>query len=156
MKNLIYSAVILILLVSCDDDDEIQGDFVAAKLNGASWRGTPEINHNPANDTLTFLGVGKEQVVVFKIRFDGTGEYNLTQRQAGYYTTVGGDVITSEYVLAGDKPSKVIITQYDSEENTLEGNFNISLVKEWSNPEGAAETLVFTDGKFRGVVTSLP
>ena len=122
-------------IISCNDDNQLEPDFISAKINEKNWNGIPELNVNNVNDTLTLLGSGNEQVVFFKIKYNGEGVYNLSGSQANYYTTIGGDVITSLYTLDESPSSQITITEYNSEQNIIKGNFKISLLQKWSNPE---------------------
>lgn len=154
MKIIAYLLAIVALgIVSCDDEEQTEPSFVSANLNEEPWSGLPEISIDAAHDTLTFLGIGNEQVIVFKIKFIGVDVYNLSEHQALYYTTVGGDAITSQYLLNTHTPSQVIITAYDDEQNTLEGSFTISLSQKWSNPESPTDILRFTNGLFKGAIS---
>ncbi len=141
------------VLLSCSkDDDNTQPDFISAKINQENWNGDPEVYLNPENDTLTLLGAGDEQVVVFKIKFKEEGTYNLSDAQANYYTTIGGDVITSFYTLDPELTSQLTITEYHSESNTIKGNFKLNLIQDWSNPETEIDLLNFTNGEFKGTI----
>ena len=154
MKAVVYTLIILALgMTSCNSDDQAVPGFVSAQLSDESWHGTPEINIDPVSDTLTFLGIGNEQVLVFKIKFDQEGIYDLSENQAIYYTTVGRDALTSSYKLDTGIASQVIITAYDPAHNTLEGSFEIALLQEWSNPQNAIERLRFTNGEFSGRIS---
>lgn len=157
MKRIyLISAVLLFVLggiVSCsEDDNQNEADFIVAKINAENWKGIPEVNLNSVNDTLTLLGIGNESVVVFKIKFSGKGLYNLSGTQASYYTTVGGDVITSLYILEDDLTSQIVVSDYSPEQNIIRGNFKISLLQDWSNPENDINALGFTAGKFKGTI----
>ncbi len=155
-NNLILVSLLFLSfgIVSCDNDDnQDEPNFILSKINEVNWNGVPEININHVNDTLTLLGSGNEQVVVFKIKFNGEGVYNLSGTQANYYTTIGGDVITSLYTLGTSSSSQITITEYNSEQNIVKGNFELSLLKEWSNPENNENSLSFTNGQFKGNIT---
>lgn len=154
-----YSILVVLLLLflaifSCDTHDQLEPDFIAAKINKENWNGVPEINMNTINDTLTLLGIGNEQVIVFKIKFNGEGVYNLSGTQANYYTTVGGDAITSLYSLEESPSSQITITAYNSEKNMIKGSFELLLLKKWSNPENNNELLRFTRGRFKGTFSN--
>ncbi len=141
-------------IISCDNDNELQPDFISANLNAQSWKALPELTIDTRTDTLTLLGVGNEQVIAFKLKFNGEGVYDLSGTQANYYTTVGGDALTSLYTLGETASSQITITAYNSEQNTIKGNFEIVLVKEWSNPENDLNELNFTQGRFKATITN--
>ncbi|NER17546.1 DUF6252 family protein [Spongiivirga citrea] len=157
MKKFYSSLIFLLLLtlgiISCNNDDQLEPDFISAEINEKNWNGIPEINVNNVNDTLTLLGSGNEQVVFFKIKYNGEGVYNLSGSQANFYTTVSGDVITSLYTLGENTSSQITITEHNLEQNILKGNFQISLIQKWSNPENNVNLLSFTNGQFKVTIT---
>ncbi|WP_317041981.1 DUF6252 family protein [Salegentibacter salegens] len=95
---------------------------------------------------------GNEQVIVFKIKFKGEGVYDLLENQTSYYTTIGGDVMTSLYILDPSSSSEITITEYDSEQNIIRGSFDVTLHQDWSNPENDIDLLNFTNGQFKGSI----
>jgi hypothetical protein len=73
---------------------------VTALRNGIEWKGTTELNFDEATDTLTILCIGyrpNDQVITMRIRLAESGTYTLSKKQGSFYTTVGGDAITSVY-----------------------------------------------------------
>ncbi len=155
--NLISFSLLLLTfgIFSCSDDDNLdEPDFISATINEEKWNGDPQITLNQENDTLTILGSGSEQVIVFKIKFDGEGVYSLSDAQASYYTTIGGDVITSFYALDPSSSSQITVAEYKSEQNMVKGSFELSLLQEWSNPENNINLLSFTNGQFKGTITN--
>ena len=156
MKTHYWIAILFITSVftSCSEsDDPIETNFVSAELNNIPWAGQPEINID--GDSLVFLGIGNEQVVVFKIKFEGEGSYQLSTGQALFYTTVGQDALTSQFILNSDQTSQVIINQYDADSGTISGQFELTLAQEWSNPKVDTNTLWFSDGKFSGIINAV-
>jgi len=147
---LFLGATLTLFSCSSNDDDQIDVNFVTAELNSIPWTGQPEINID--GDTLIFLGIGNEQVVVFKIKFEGEGSYLLQGQQSIFYTTVGQDALTSQFILDNGKDSRVTITDYDAETGSLTGSFELTLAQEWSNPEIDTQTIIFSNGRFNGLV----
>jgi len=153
IQVLVLCVTISFVLSSCQKDDSIeQSDFISASVNDKNWNGTPEIYIDNANDSLTILGYGNEQHIFIKIKFKGEGTYNLENSRSNYYTTIGGDVITSFYTFDANSASQLKITNYNSELNIIEGEFEISLLKEWSNPENDNDKTIFKNGEFRGTI----
>ncbi|WP_299155930.1 DUF6252 family protein [uncultured Christiangramia sp.] len=157
MKNfiqvLILCVTISFVISSCQKDDALEeSDFISASINDENWNGTPEIYIDTANDSLTILGYGNEQHIFIKTKFKGEGTYNLENSRTNYYTTIGGDVITSNYIFDANSTSQLKITDYDSELNIIKGEFEVSLLKEWSNPENDIDKTIFKNGKFRGTI----
>ncbi|MEQ9301469.1 MAG: DUF6252 family protein [Cyclobacteriaceae bacterium] len=154
MKTTFYVFIVAALgFIACNNDDQIERSFLSAQLNESSWSGRSEINRDATNnDTLAILGIGNEEVLVLKVKIDQVGVYVLTGEQAIYYTTVGGDAMTSRYIVDPAHSSQVTITTYDRDRNVVEGVFEVSLIQEWSNPENDLDQLRFTNGQFAGVV----
>ena len=157
MKKLTQVLVLFVAtfygIISCQKDDNIEeSDFISASINDMKWNGTPEISINRDNDSLILLGYGHEQTIFIKVKFKGEGNYNLENSRANYYTTFGGDVITSLYTLDSNSSSYLKITEYDSERNILEGDFELSLLKEWSNPENNIDIKNFKNGQFKSTI----
>ncbi|MGY5850789.1 DUF6252 family protein [Salegentibacter sp. F14] len=159
MKKLKLIPLLIILLslgiFSCSKDDDIneKSDFISATINEEDWHGgAPEVYLDQETDTLTILGSGDEQVIVIKIKLKEEGTYDLSDSQGSYYTTVGGDVLTSLYKLDPESDSQLTITEYNSERNTIKGNFTLTMLQEYSNPESEIDILNFTSGKFRGTI----
>ena len=154
MRTYYWIAILFItsIFTSCSEsDDPIETNFVSAELNNIPWTAQPEINID--GDTLVFLGVGNEQVVVFKIKFEGKGSYQLSTGQALFYTTVGQDALTSQFILNSDQTSQVNINQYDADSGTISGQIELTIAQEWSNPKVDTDTLWFSDGKFSGTIS---
>ena len=150
--NLILILLLFISLgiISCHKEDkQNESNFISSNINEVKWNGSPKIHTNEDNDTLILIGTGNEQVIVFKFKFKGEGNYTLKNSQANYYTTFGGDVMTSLYTLDASSSSQITITEYNSEQNILKGNFELSLLQEWSNPENNVNKLIFKNGGFK-------
>lgn len=152
-SSLISLLILILGIISCNNVDQLESDFISAEINKKNWNGIPEISVNNVNDTLTLLGSGNEQVIFFKIKYNGEGVYDLSGSQANYYTTVGGDVITSLYTLDENTSSQITITEHNLEQKILKGNFQISLLQKWSNPENNVNLLSFTNGRFKVTIT---
>lgn len=148
--KLIFLLFISFGIISCHkEDNSNEPDFISSTINEVNWHGIPETDNYEGNDTLTLFGSGNEQVLVFKIKFKGEGDYTLKNSQAEYYTSIGGDVMTSLYSLDESSTSRITITEYNSELNILKGNFELTLLKEWSNPENNVNKLIFKNGRFK-------
>jgi hypothetical protein len=128
--------------------------YFRATLSGTEWIATPEINMDSYCDTVTILGVGTEEVLYFKIKLESERVYELTGSQAVYYTTVGQDAVTSEYHLDSSQVSSVTVASFDKGLQQVEGRFNIYLQKRSASQESEIQTLHFTNGAFKGEITS--
>lgn len=151
----IAAVLIAIAFLSCSYKDTAppENSFMA-KRNDLHWSGTTEIAFYHA-DTLQVLCIANQpndEVLLMKIKFNGTGSYTLTNNQAYYYSTIGGDVTSSEYKLAPNTTGQLIISKYNSAEKIIDGTFEVTLKKVRSNPENNIDTYNFTAGTFRGKI----
>jgi hypothetical protein len=159
MKTIV-AFLLVSLIISChqsDNTSQLLDNHVSAKRNNVNWIGSTEIRLDSVTDTLTFLGIANrpnDEVIVIKIKFTGAGSYSLTKSQGYYYSTVGGDVLTSEYGLAQNTGSQMIISKYDQSRRSIEGSFEMSLKKKRSNPENNIDTYNFTQGSFKGKISN--
>lgn len=156
MKKTLVALILAIVAFSCDDDNgTTPDDFMFAEKNSVAWEGRTEMvfdQHNNS-DTLYIFGTGTEETLVMRIKFEGIGNYALERSQGTYYTTLGGDVLTSEYQTeGGDYIGGVKITRYDRDERIVEGNFGVVLKQKRSNPENGIPSVVFTMGRFKGKI----
>lgn len=156
MKNLVL--VLFILgLVACDDKTGVEPkETFLVEANGSRWTGTTVIQTDASSDSLTILGImpRPEGVIWMRIKFQGPGQYSL-KNNCGYYSTVGRDVRTSEYRLGPGETANFTITQYDETEKSIEGTFEMTFEKIYSNPDTAVEILNFTNGSLKGEMPPL-
>lgn len=141
---------LLCLLFSCypkDDPPQAEGGFVTALKNGQMWTVPGETQF--LGDTLIIWGLGREEVLSFLIQFDGEGVYELKGNHLSYYTTIGGDVLTSRYQLEENEVEELVIEKFDSKEGWLEGSFAFTLPQASPSSTDHPEAIDFEQGKFR-------
>ncbi|GLU53763.1 DUF6252 family protein [Dyadobacter frigoris] len=142
-------------IFSCKKDKESfapENYLFSAEKNDEKWTGTTEISlQAPDSDTLTLLfkANNSNEVLWVKIKFNEIGSYPLKGNQAGYYSTVGGDVISSNYVMANGDVGHLTVTKYNPAQKLIEGTFDISLTKQYANPENNINILKFANGCFK-------
>lgn len=158
MRNIIAIMLILILF-SCEDEDDkkisLTTNTFSAEKNNADWSGVIEISGHTDTDTVLFFAsanMPNTEVLVMKIKFEGPRTYLLENSQARYYSTVGGDVLTSEYVLAPNTSGVLEVVEYNKNKSTMKGTFEIRLIKAWSNAENNPDTINFSNGTFEGEI----
>lgn len=154
MKQIAF-ILFTIAFFSCKPDKENNPEptdsYFTSRRNNENWKGKTSIQ--TYNDSLFVFHTANEpntEVLLLKIKYDGLKTYTLQNGQALYYTTVGGDVLTSQYVLAPAETGTLTITKYDAGQKVLEGSFNLELIKQRSNPENNIDKLQFTNGAFKG------
>jgi hypothetical protein len=156
MKSIYGVTLCLFLFSACKEAVEKPLEataFFKATLDNLEWIATPEINWGSIDDTVTIIGMGNEEHIYFRIKLVDEGVYELNGEQALYFTTLGLDAVTSEYILKSNQQSSVTITDYDKNRQIISGRFNIYLQKEWPNTADTLEVLNFTNGEFKGEIT---
>jgi len=157
MKKITLTIFAISLLLSCHDDKEtpLSDNVASATLNNGGWNAVLNVYFDPNSaDSLRFQAVTNrpnDEVMNLIIKFQGIGSYELTSQSASYYTTVGGDVISSVYVLDNSAPLHFEITEYTADTKTIEGDFRMVFKKKRGMPTDSA-ALNFHNGRFKGVI----
>jgi hypothetical protein len=151
MKTILLAAFVFcfMLTFSCKTDNHNPVDelFIGANKKGTSWLVKyPGTNYTANKDTLIMNGVKGEEGISIKIPFHGVGTYQLKEGQALYYTTVGGDVITSQYQPDTTKINTLTVTNFNIYTGMVKGDFELNLKKTLGAP-ALDNTLSFTNGK---------
>jgi hypothetical protein len=134
---------------SCKKDSHNPAEnlFIGATKKNTNWQiSQPSTSYFANRDSLMIQGVKGEEGITFKIAFHGKGTYQLKGNQAIYFTTLGQDVITSQYQPDATKINTLTITNFNIYTNVVTGNFELNLKK----IEGTASldnALSFTNGK---------
>lgn len=131
--NLILLLFITIIFSSCQQEETPeQPDFISSDINLEEWEAVPYIRYRD-NDTIILGGFSEDQDLTkglaFKIKFEGEGEYTLN-KFTHYITLFQGDIETSLYRFDENSASQFTITEYNSEQNFIKGNFEMSLLLE--------------------------
>jgi hypothetical protein len=157
MKKIAFITFAFSLLIACRDDKQtpLSDNAISADLNGIGWSAVMSVSFDlNSSDSLRFQAVTNhpnDEVMNLIIKFQGVGSYELTGQSASYYTTVGGDVLSSEYVLDTSVPSHFEITEYAADTKTVEGNFKL-VFKKKRGQSADSEILNFKNGKFKGTI----
>jgi hypothetical protein len=125
----------------------------SAQKNGASWIAT---SYSAAiiQDSLKIIGYTNDtEVLGITIKYNGTGQYNLTGNQVYYHNTTSPLVPLinlSNYVLDNTAVNTFSIFTYDSSTSTVSGTFSINLIKTYGAPNtGFPQNLNFLKGNFK-------
>jgi hypothetical protein len=153
MKKILIAVSVFctVLAFSCKKSNENPAAnlFIVADFQGINWLAQPSTSYTPNRDTIKIQGFRAtgEQNLVFKIRFNGMGNYTLKGGQASYYTTLGSDAITSNYKLDTTKTNTVTITGFNMYTNIATGKFQLNFVKT-AGGSAFSNTANFTNGQF--------
>ena len=122
--------------------------YIKADKNNTNWAAKAAIE-KAGTDSIAITGTGTEERLLMNIKFTGEGTYILTGNQAKYFTTIGRDVITSNYNADNITTSTVEVKFYDRTEKTITGTYTLALKKLYANPTDAyPATIKFTNGMF--------
>ncbi len=162
MKNSYLNSIVFLILVlgitSCQKEETpIEPDFISSSINDSQWEGLPKTRTFQENDSLVIFGISSEQnlkeFLVFKIKFNGEGEYDLNSSTI-FYTLLEGDIETNMYRLDENSNSQFTITEFDPEQNIIKGNFDMSLLLEHGDPDINEDKLVFQKGLFKATMSN--
>ncbi len=151
MKNFILSLSIASLLTcACKKENSTQPEHaVSAKKNNTDWVAknpyTGFVNPTLKDSVLIIARVGEETLGI-KFKSKGAGTYLQPEVNAYFYTTVGLDVLVSEYKLSNTATNQLIITSYDEGKNTMKGSFNLAFQKTRGDSKYFPDNIVFTNG----------
>jgi hypothetical protein len=134
MKKLltVVCCAVCIIISSCHKDSKVipQNFYFNSSKNGVDWGAQGSAAKIPGDSLriTAFKPIGEEQLYI-DIKFNGIGTYPLTLGQAKFFTTVGMDVLTSEYRLDTTRLSKLVINSYDTKNNIISGSGNLYMLK---------------------------
>ncbi|WP_374950558.1 DUF6252 family protein [Mucilaginibacter sp.] len=154
MKRFLFAALVMLsaLNFSCTKGGRMccanpYQPYMSAEKNGIKWDAAVSTSRI-AGDSLAIAGSQTEERLVIRIMFNGKGIYNLTGNQATFFTTVGQDVLTSEYGVDNSTKSTIEITEYDNTKAIITGTYYIALKRAANKYPGSPETIRFLKGTF--------
>ncbi|WP_426669081.1 hypothetical protein ACPPVU_23015 [Mucilaginibacter sp. McL0603] len=152
MKKILITIIAMgvMLAFSCKKDNPVHQAFIGANFNNANWIADPTTQFlNNSRDTLLVKGfhAGGEQNITFKVKFRGVGTYTLKANEGSFYTTMGSDVVTSQYKLDTTKMNNVHFDQYNAATGVSAGGFELHFIRT-SATGSLGTTLDFTNGQF--------
>jgi hypothetical protein len=122
---------------------------ISAKKNGSDWHGPSQIAYKtPAStDTVILTAHVGEENINFILKKVSTNSYSLTD--AGFFTTVGQDVIVNNYSLVKSANNQFSTIVSDNGK-VLEGTFSLNFTRVYGNPATAyPDTLSFKSGFYK-------
>lgn len=147
MMKLIFPFVIIFLfLIGCQNDNNPVSSkheySFTAKVGNEFWQGKSYLDFG-ANESqnLFLIPDDKYDYLRIKIKFQGEGEYQITDSNAVLVETVGGDVNVGTYYSISQQ-NILKIDYYDQIEGIIKGTFNLKIEKQKSIIE-------ITDGVFK-------
>jgi hypothetical protein len=122
--------------------------YIGADKNLVKWTGEATAEKQ-GTDTLLIVGSKTEERLIMRLKFNGKGTYTLQNNQAFYFTTIGGDVFTSEYIVDNTAASTLTVTDYNETSRLVSGTYSLMLKRDYPNPSTAyPETVKFANGMF--------
>lgn len=127
-------------------------NFILAQKNSVEWKGDPS-DSVIQGDTILVTGnynnAGQEEVLGFKLVYDGLGYYTLKNNEGHYHVTKGGTRV-STYALSPRHPNTVTVFAYNESEKILQGYFELKFVKIYNAPaQTQPDSISFLSGKFK-------
>jgi hypothetical protein len=99
-----------------------------ATVEDENWFGESSLYFNSDNfQNLYFIPYNFDHHIAVKIKFDGIGEYQLSDSAAVLVKTLGGDVFNGIYYSFENPDDKVIITTLNEAKGFVEGTFQFIL-----------------------------
>lgn len=120
--------------------------YINAEKNGSQW--SAAVSTAKIGDSTAITGSQTDERLIMRIKFTGKGIYRLTGNQATFATTVGQDVVTSEYGVDNNSMSTLEITDYDNNKGIITGTYFIALKRAPNRYTSYPETVRFLKGSF--------
>lgn len=152
MKTLIYFALSCFVLLNtgCHPDKccvpPQSQVYLKAQKDSVLWNASPA-NTTIQNDTVTIVGTTNNpgallETLVIKVKYNGLGNYNLTNGQAVYYTTAGQSAPIIKHDIDTLFSNSLNIFFYAP--GNIVGSFNLKFI---NNPSSAKD-IAFLQGAF--------
>lgn len=159
MKN-VYTAVFatILLLSACSKGTKVCCDvspfpdyYLFAIKADTNWLKVPRTF--TIKDSLLIANESRDEGLIMLIKFVGKGTYALTEKNARYFTTTGGDVISSEYLGDTGTQNTLEITDYNESAGIIAGNYSVKLkISPRYQSAMLPQYVSFTQGKFRALL----
>ncbi|TFF38261.1 DUF6252 family protein [Mucilaginibacter psychrotolerans] len=122
--------------------------YIGADKNTVKWTGEATAEKQ-GTDTLLIIGSKTEERLIMRLKFTGEGIYTFQNTQAFYFTTIGGDVFTSEYIVDETAASTLTVTDYNETSRLASGTYSLTLKRNYPNPTSAyPQKVQFVNGMF--------
>jgi hypothetical protein len=125
--------------------------FINAKRNDTLWNAFPG-NNTLSNDTITIKAIGINEVpfqdtLNVRLKYTGTGAYQLVKSQVSYHSWAGGTAPVNKYTLDTLYANTLTISAYDQTASTIKGSFNIKFI-DFNAPSYKPGDISFLGGQF--------
>ena len=160
MKSFILSlSIASLLLCACKKEKSIKAEYtVSAQKNNTAWIAknpyTGFVNTTLKDSTVIIARIGEETLGI-KFKSKGVGTYVQPEVNAYFYTTVGLDVLVSEYKLSNTATNNLIINNYDEAGNTMKGSFDLTFQKTRGDSKYFPDSIVFKNGLLQAQIRSV-
>jgi len=146
MKKFMFLLFVIPLLSSCQNGNnpvDNNNEFIfTAKVGNNNWQGKSYLDFANDNEQALFLMPDENfNYLVISFKFNGIGEYNISNSKAALVETIGGDVIKGKYHSSSQQNDVLIIDYFDENKGIIKGTFNFKIVKQSS-------TIDVTGGNF--------
>jgi len=157
MKKYLFCVFILFSLGSCQEDVRFNNPSFQGLKDNVFWRAIQSQATIEANGSLVIKAYTGNEVVTLKTTSTTVQTYPIgtsTSKTATYVLTDANGVLTFSSGI-GIGNGQIVITEYDSVNNTVSGTFKFNLENVFNNPLAGA-TLNFQQGVFYKVPIVVP
>jgi hypothetical protein len=155
MKKLLVFGVVLLSLVSCQEEVKFNSPSFQGLKDNVFWRAVESKATLAPNGALVIVAYTRNETITLKTTSATPQAYILgtsTSKTATYVLSDAGGTITFSTGLAkGD--GQIVITEYDAIRKTVSGTFKFNAVNTYNNPL-AGLVLNFQQGFFYKVPVS--
>ena len=150
MKKILGLLFVLVIVLSCSNDDEESGaPYMSAVIDGSDWKPITRVTVLD-EDKFVITGVtltGETLVITILGTAEGVYELNLTAVQCGaVYKETAGTSTEDAYVSA---TGEVELTNVNSSKQEITGTFSFTVAK------GVLNTKTITEGTFRNLAYTI-
>jgi hypothetical protein len=157
MKKYLVCFIILLSLGSCQEDVRFNNPSFQGLKDNVFWRAVQSQATIEANGSLIIKAYTGNEVVTLKTTSTTKQTYPIgtsNSKTATYVLTDAAGVLTFSSGI-GIGNGQIVITEYDTVNNTISGTFKFNLENIFNNPLGGA-TLNFQQGVFYKVPIVVP
>lgn len=151
--RLILLLNVVVLLSACKKDETNAKLYITALKNDSKFEVTNPIFYYDS-DSIRFNGYDGSDEFTISIK-KGSGISGNGAINAHFFNTVGYDALSSQYKLANNSENVVNIKTYDTDNNVLDGTFDLILEKV-SGSSQFPDILHFRNGRIKAQLKPKP
>jgi hypothetical protein len=150
MKKIILLLLVVAVFSACEQDTMTNTPALQGKLENVFWRAIDSKAVLNQDGSLTITGLARLQTLVLQTSSKNKGTYvlgNSNSRFATFEQEYEDVVLTYQTGKDIGGNGQIVITEFDSENGTVSGNFRFNAINDENNPLGG-EIINFNQGVF--------